>query len=142
MSISAYLGTTADEYRKKSHSMLLALRLCCPDHADQIMVLHDKYKRKIKDISEEIIIHRLICHKCGKTIAVLPDFLLPYKQFSAGEIEAVLIDSEEMSVYDIETEASVYTIRRWMRSIRLTSTEDGQQANVLSPIIKELGQAL
>ncbi len=142
MSISAYLGATTEEYREKSHTMLLALGLCCPHHADQLMVLHGNYKRKIKDIREEISIHRLICHKCGTTLTVLPDFLLPYKQFSVGEIEAVLIDAAEMSVYDIETDASIYTVRRWVRSIRLTSTEDGQHPNGLSPIIKVLGQAL
>ena len=79
---------------------------------------HDQYARGIKETGEKILINRLICPICRCTIAVLPDFLLPYKQYSANEIEAVLIDAETINVYGIETKASVYTVRRWIKTMQ------------------------
>jgi hypothetical protein len=97
------------------------------------MMMHDKYPRKIKETGEKISIHRLICYKCKKTIAILPDFLLPYKQYSANEIEAVLIDAETTSVYDIETEASVYTVRLWVKTLHLEATDTGLHIRLKTP---------
>jgi hypothetical protein len=79
---------------------------------------HGQYKRGIKETGEKIWIQRLKCPECKKTTAILPDFIRPYKQYSANEIEEVLIAAETTSVYDIETPASVYTVRRWLKTER------------------------
>lgn len=125
MPITTYLGSTIHDYREKSYSMLLSLEVFCPKHADQRMMLHDKYMRTVKETGDQILIHRLICYKCKYTIAVLPDFLLPHKQYSANEVEAVLLDAGMMSVYDIDTDASVYTVRRWIKTLCLEATDPG-----------------
>ncbi len=117
MPIIAYLGSTVNDYKQNSLSILLNMDVCCPNHTTSKMAVHDHYKRKIKETGEEILIYRFICYKCRKTVAILPDFLLPYKQYSANEIEVVLFDSESMGVYDIETDASVYTVRRWLKGM-------------------------
>ena len=97
---------------------MLLLEIFCQQHPNQRMTPHDQYLRGIKEPGEKIFIYRLICPICRGTIAVLPDFLLPYKQYSANEIEAVLMDAETTNIYDIETKASVYTVRRWIKTMR------------------------
>jgi ribosomal protein S27AE len=117
MAIITYLGRNVNEYREKSEKILRAKEIYCPKHPDEKMAMHDNYQRGIKESGEKIQIMRLICNKCGGTQAILPDFLLPYKQYSADEIEAVIMDAETNDVYEIETKASVYTIRRWIKEL-------------------------
>lgn len=79
---------------------------------------HDTYQRKIKETGETITVRLLICHKCRVSLAVLPDFLLPKKHYSANEIESVAMQREAgSSVYDIDTPAKVCTVRRWLAEI-------------------------
>ena len=78
------------------------------------MSFHDTYERTIKETGEKVIIHTLICHKCRKSKSVLPDFLLPNKHYSAKEVESVLLQAVDEAVYDIDTPASVSTVRRWL----------------------------
>jgi hypothetical protein len=104
------------------------------------MAVHDSYPRTIKETGEKIRIYRLICYECNDTIAVLPDFLMPYKQYSANEIEAVIIDAETTGVYDIETKASVYTVRRWIKTIGDQITEWISKFKAL--IIKTTGKTV
>ena len=113
MVIIAYFGSTVNEYREKCLKNLLDMCICCPNHPECKMAKHGHYIRGIKETGEKIEIYRLICYKCRETITVLPDFLLPYKQYSANEIEAVLIDAETIRISDIDTEASESTVRRW-----------------------------
>jgi len=47
---------------------------------------------------------------------------MPHKHYSADEIESVIMQSETTSVYDIETPASVDTVRRWLGELRETMT--------------------
>lgn len=117
MAIIAYLGSTVNDYIEKSIKLLSELTIYCPEHNTVEMAAHGSYERGIKETGEKIRIYRFICYECGATVAVLPDFLLPYKQYSANEIEAVLIDAESTKVYDIETQASVYTVRRWIKEM-------------------------
>jgi len=118
MSIIAHLGSNVKEYREKHQKILQGLSIFCKKHLIEKMCPHAQYKRTIKETEEEIYIQRLICHKCGKTESILPDFLQSYKHYSANEIESVIIQAETTSVYDIETAASVYTVRRWIKTIR------------------------
>jgi len=81
------------------------------------MLQHGHYMRRIKEKEEEIKIYRYICPKCGKTTAILPDFLLPYKQYSVNEIELVIVGAETTRVSDINTEASESTVYRWIKEM-------------------------
>lgn len=123
MPIIAYLGTNVKEYREKARDLLADLGICCPKHPEKPMAFHDTYLRTIKETSEKISIHRLICHICHSTKAVLPDFLFPYKHYSADEIEFVVMKREKrISVYDIDTSASICTVRRWLGEMRKKAT--------------------
>jgi len=81
------------------------------------MLQHGHYTRRVKEKEEEIKIYRYICPKCGKTTAILPDFLLPYKQYSVNEIESVIDDAETTRVSDIDTKASESTVYRWIKEM-------------------------
>jgi hypothetical protein len=118
MSIIAHLGSNVKEYREKSQEILEGLLFFCQKHHKEKMCLHAQYKRTIKETKEEIWIKRLICHKCDKTVSIIPDFLQPNKHYSANEIESVIIQAETTDIYDIETAASVYTVRRWIKTVR------------------------
>ena len=78
---------------------------------------HDSYARHVH-IGEEIewiTLSRVICSKCGKTHAIIPDFIRPYKHYSACDTEMALRDQEDgMPLEDIETPASISTLRRWV----------------------------
>jgi len=124
MLIIAYLGTSVKEYLEKAQGMVAGLGMCCPKHPEKRMAFHDTYPRTIKETGEKIDIQRLICYECRSTIAILPDFLLPNKHYSANEIESVILQSEAgSSVYDIDTAAAVCTVRRWLSGIPEKLTE-------------------
>jgi transposase-like protein len=119
MAIIAHLGSTVKEYIETSRQKLAKLEIYCPDHIEILMKPHGQYERGIRGKDVKIQIQRLICPKCGKTVAVLPDFLRPYKQYDANEIESVLLEYDAKTpIYDIETNASVYTVRRWIKTVR------------------------
>ena len=114
MSIIVYLGSTVEDYNNEAMSRLNAIDIYCPEHGRK-MVLHDHYYRGIKDLEVKIKIHRVICHDCGKTHAVLPDFLQPYKQYSSSQIEDALKDDAEVSSH--KAEASASTKGRWLKTM-------------------------
>lgn len=96
------------------------LDLICPKCGGRTN-FHDSYDRHIH-IGEEIEwieIFRVICIKCGKTHAIIPDFIRPYKHYSACDTEMVLRDQEDgIPLDDIETAASISTVKRWVAEFR------------------------
>ena len=123
--IIAYLGRNVKDYRKNFLRYLEKLILLCPVCSSNT-VFHDCYDRHIH-IDEKIdwiSIQRLKCLGCGKTHAVLPDFIRPYKHYSACDAEIVLRDHEEgIPVEQIETAASISTVIRWIKEFN----HNGQQ---------------
>ena len=120
MPIIAYLGKDINDYQANRAKYLKTLRFYCPKHGLEL-TFHAKYDRHVKDSNAVISIHRLGCplDECHYTQAILPDFLQPYKQYSANEIEAVLIDAQTcVSALDINSEASISTVRRWISEYR------------------------
>jgi len=115
MAIITYLGSTVDEYRREAVNIIKGLTLCCPrcPLPSRKMVIHDNYKRGIKDLGEEIQVNRVICHDCGKTQAVLPDFLQPRKQFSAATMENALMNEPDEG----NMGASGSTKSRWRNTL-------------------------
>lgn len=124
--IIAYLGRNVKDYRKNSLRYLATLEILCPECGSNT-ALHDCYKRHIHigEIVEWIVIQRVICLGCKKTHAVIPDFIKPYKHYSAGDIEFVLRDVEDgIPAEHVETAASTSTVKRWIGELR----EKGRQA--------------
>jgi len=124
--ITTFLGADVEEYSKLSESKVQSMEIYCAKHLDEKLSYHGAYFRKIKETGEKLKIQRLICKRCnndfgGGTVSILPDFLLPRKHYSANEIESVVKQNEEgVAVYDIETEASVPTVRRWLHEMKET----------------------
>jgi hypothetical protein len=142
MSISAQLGSSVKEYREKQQEILQGLFIFCQKHHLERMCPHAQYKRTIKETKEEIWIQRLICHICDKTVSIIPDFLQPYKQYSANEIESVIIQAETTDIYDIETAASVYTVRRWIKTVwnKVTTSISLLKSQVLEKMLKPIDE--
>jgi len=112
----AFLGKDITEYNAKSREYLSGLHFYCPLHG-LVLIYHSSYSRHVKDYDADIRIHRLGCpfNGCNHTQAILPDFLQPYKHYSANEIEAVLCDSPTCgSALNIASVASITTVRRWI----------------------------
>ena len=143
MSIIAYLGSTVKDYLEKGKAMLAGLQVSCPDHPAKVMAFHSTYPRTIKETGEKVVIHILICHKCKKTIAVLPDFLLPNKHYSANEVESVILQvADGVATYDIDTPASVSTTRRWIREMNDESGRLQEQVSRLKILAISHGCAI
>jgi hypothetical protein len=70
---------------------------------------------------------------------LLPDFLLPRKHYSGNEIESVIIDSGTLSAEEIETEASVPTVRRWIMQIGEGIERAG---SIIKYLYKRAGKAI
>ena len=115
-----FLGDGVKEYKEKSEEKIkqaisngkIRCELCL-----QPMSVHSSYPRWIKETGEKITITMVWCSKCRKWHALLPDFLLPHKQYSADEIEGVIIDGGTIPVSRIDTEASESTVRRWLKQV-------------------------
>jgi predicted amidophosphoribosyltransferase len=118
--IIAYLGRNVKEYRKNCLQFLERLDLICPKCGGRTS-FHASYHRHVH-IGEEIEwinLFRVICNKCGKTHAIIPDFIRPYKHYSACDTEMALRDQEDSIPFEeIETTASISTLRRWVTEFK------------------------
>jgi len=115
--IILYLGRNVKEYKESAPSKIAQYikegRIRC-DICTQPIGHHSSYTRGIKETIQKITIAVVYCKKCKRGHALLPDFLLPYKQYSGDEIESVIIDSTTLPINQIDTEASESTVRRWI----------------------------
>jgi len=127
MSIVIFLGKDVNEYNEKSleiiENAINNKNLLC-EYKLTPLKIHLHYTRKIKLGANKlkkakIEIYFLICKECERQHghALLPDFLSPYKQYSADEIESVIIDSATQPVNEIDTEASESTVKRWIKQV-------------------------
>ena len=127
MAIIAFLGNDVNDYIDRYLTLLEGMEFYCEKHPSQRLAYHGTYWRSVKDAEVKIPVQRLICYECkkakiGATTSVLPDFLTPRKQFATAEIESVVKQSKAgKTPYDIDSKASISTIRRWLREI---STQD------------------
>jgi hypothetical protein len=121
MPIVQFLGKNVKEYLEKSAEIIkngiIEGRLRCGICLSP-MRRHSSYPRRIKESGQIIEITVVWCRKCKEWHSLLPDFLLPYKQYGGNEIESVIIDSAtEPAVILIETKASESTVRRWIKQL-------------------------
>ena len=79
---------------------------------------YGKVKRVVRTKNRDtsiIFMQRVQCLECGKVSRVLPDNLIPYKQYEKDVIEGVqegLIDSDILGFEDYPCEM---TMRRWRK---------------------------
>lgn len=113
--IIAYMGRDVNEYRENFIRYLAKLQTICPK-CGCATIFHDKYNRylRIGENVEWIIIQRVVCCGCGKTHAIIPDFIMPYKHYVIADIEGVLRGIFDGVAYEhVETSASISTVKRW-----------------------------
>jgi len=128
MVIITSLGIDVKDYCENYLSRLENINYFCEKHPGQRMAYHATYYRTVKDTGEKIPIQRFICYECKKagltcTMSILPDFLMPRKQYSATEIKSVISQSNAgIKACDITSKADISTVRRWINEI---STQDG-----------------
>lgn len=109
------MGQSVKAYLTHFLRYLESLELRCPCCGGGT-TNHGSYERHvhIADIVEYIPIQRVKCNNCNKTHAVIPDFISPRKHYSACDIEFALKDLEDgLTPEQVESEASVQTMRRW-----------------------------
>ena len=142
MSIVLFLGRSVKEYEEGSEEIIQRLidggSIRC-NSCLLPMRRHSSYRRGIKETGRKIAITVVWCSKCRRWHALLPDFLLPNKQYSGDEIESVIIDSTSVPVNQIETEASEGTLRRWIKQ----ATDRIRRAiGVLKYLFRQAGHAV
>ena len=135
--ILAYLGKNVKEYRENFLRYLNCMRIRCPDCGGSTSN-HDSYERHVHigKIIEWLVFYRVKCDGCGRTHAIIPDFVKPKKHYSACDIEIALNEIEEnIPVEQIETEASISTLRRWQNEFIERS---GQAIGALRGLLYQL----
>jgi len=122
--------------------------------------IHGTYIRKVIEINlegsiletvVEITIARVKCtsEECGKTHAIIPDFLCPNKRYKSEEIsESIEIYEETGSIEEVKTSAEESTIRRWIKQYsskidmivtaleRIIIGEKGKQVSLIDYAVK------
>lgn len=102
--------------------------LRCPKCESSQLIRWGKYERTAIYIEEKSIeekrltIQRYRCKSCGKTHGILPEGLIPYKQFGTDIIIEVLSNpySKDIeSIINITDYISYETVKRWQKQFKL-----------------------
>ena len=117
--IVAYLGHSVNEYLHEFLRNINITILLCPLCQDNALVMHGSYQRRLRwdENSEWFPIVRVRCTRCGKTHAILPDFISPYRHIAAKHIaEATATVLEGISTVETaEGPQEASTTRRWVQ---------------------------
>ena len=117
--IVAYLGRSVNEYLHKFLRKINITLLFCPLCQDHTLVMHGSYQRKLRygEDSDWFPIVRAFCTRCGKTHAILPDFIAPYRHIAAQHIAEATADIIEgkATAETAEGPQDASTTRRWVQ---------------------------
>jgi hypothetical protein len=114
MSILADFGWNEQEYIDQEKHKDSACPEGCPWCGGQgCLIGHGYYPRKAKDEQRayRIRVKRWLCKNCHRTVSMLPNFLLPYRQYLVRVIQGVVVAFYEFG-------------QNWRR-VRQTSMQDG-----------------
>ena len=133
--IVAYLGRSVNEYLHQFLRNINITLLLCPICQDHTLVMHGFYQRKLRldENIESLPILRVFCVRCGKTHAILPDFIAPYRHFSAthiAEVVAKVLEGEQ-TVETASGSQETSTTQRWVQRFR-------QQFNEVSGMLQSI----
>lgn len=90
------LNITQSLYDKLTDAIQLAM-IRCP-HCNQVgFTVHGYYRRRLKrdysanhETDNFLTVMRVVCSECGRTHAVLPDFIVPYSQLSLPDTITII----------------------------------------------------
>jgi transposase-like protein len=118
--IVAHLGDSVKDYLEHFWFYLAQVEWHCPACGAKL-VLHAKYLRKVK-VPEAVLIViitiiRYRCTSCGKTHAILPDFLAPYRRYAMSTIEATVtaVVEDKVPLEKAPGDQDLATTRRWVQ---------------------------
>jgi predicted RNA-binding Zn-ribbon protein involved in translation (DUF1610 family) len=140
--IVAHLGDSVKDYLDHFWFYLSLVVWYCPVCGAK-MVLHAKYERKVKTPEAMLImiitIIRYRCTDCGKTHAILPDFLAPYRRYAMTVIEAAVtaVVEDRIPLEKAPGDQDTATTRRWVRRFLGLSE---QATSALGSILMRLKQ--
>lgn len=92
----------------------------CPDCGGE-RKRYDKVLRTVREKGGQkiqVTIHRLQCTVCRKIRRVLPDNILPHKQYHRAIINGVLNGTITPNVIEYEDYPCEVTMRRWTRNLQ------------------------
>lgn len=117
---------------KELNQLMPSLNTCpnlvCPKcGATGSMQSHSSYERNLLVLSDfkifpvSIRIHRVICSKCHSTHALLPDFIVPFKQYSSQSIIDIAIFAFRNSIEKaaIKFDISTRQVYRFVKLLNL-----------------------
>jgi len=117
--IVAYLGRSVNEYLHKFLRKINITIMLCPLCQDNALVMHGSYQRRLRwgENSDWFPIVRVRCTRCGKTHAILPDFIAPYRHITAQNIAEATADVLEgkATAETAQGPQEASTTRRWVQ---------------------------
>lgn len=128
-----------DRYRKDGFSDVSATVFLCPKCGAEMIYL-SSVPRKVRELKTWIAVHQIKCTACSCIRRVLPDFLEPYKQFSAVCIEAVVEEGEEVGAARVDTDVSSPTVYRWIAEYTLLMVE--WQSKLIMILLRRTGKTV
>ena len=135
-----YFGRSCKAYLRKYENRSPDTKIYCED-CGGLMHKHGRYIRSVvtKDEIVQIPIFRQYCPACGKTISLLPDFLIPWARFATWVREAAMTRRQIGFTWRQTAESttapavrySLRTLKRWWKRylLRAASTALGLRAN-------------
>lgn len=83
-------------------------RIQCSCGHSGCLIIHGYYTRSLKTHFGKVVLRilRYLCKECGKTHAVLPDFIVPYSQISMQE-HILIIQADTVEEYDAIMEDNI-----------------------------------
>jgi hypothetical protein len=118
-----YLGRSVKDYCENFLHQLDIWQLLCPAcQQAHTLTRHGSYCRHLiwGDTRERMTILRVLCGKCKKTHAILPDFVDPQRIFAMPVVESAVeaVLDQKVAVEKVDGPQDVSTIKRWCRRFR------------------------
>lgn len=124
--IVTYLGSSVKDYQENFFHTVAQQKWPCPI-CGEYLCNHGYYTRTAisEDGSDLISILRGRCRYCGKTHAILPDFVAPYRRYLMPVISQTIeeITEKEIPPEQVSGLQDICTVRRWHRRLSLLCNE-------------------
>lgn len=92
-------------------------KAACPFCHSHNIIKHSKYKRTFINHNDDTVINmliqRVICKQCGKTHAIIPPILVPYKRKTIYNIKEIIDDYESNVGIPSNDYSIIKTYKTW-----------------------------